>query len=526
MSTTSTSRTITVEINGTTYERDVPASRLLVHFLRDDLDLTGTHVGCDTGSCGACTVQLGGDAVKSCCLLAVQADGASITTVEGLAGDDGELTPLQQSFSEHHALQCGYCTPGMLMSATALLEQNPRPSEHEVKVALQGNICRCTGYWNIVEAVVAAGEGGGRDDRVETEAGTLQKGAAWGRACPGRRTAGSSRARASSSTTSSARAWATSTSCARRTPTRRIDVDRRLGGTRAARRLRDAHRRRGGDPDRSLLPDRGAAGRAREGLRARGRQGALPRRSRSSRSSPRRRELARDAAELVMVDYEPLDAVVDARAALAEGAPVLHEECGGNLSYSGVWEWGDVEAAFAEADHVVTIDELHFDRFNSTPLECDGALVEYNRGTGAVDDVHEQPVPGLRGDHDGPGDARRRSTSCASSRRTSAAASATRSRRTRSSSSAACSRASSSGRSSGRSGAPTSTSRCRTATSAGSRVRRSPSRPTARCSGSARRRSTTQAPTSATSRSAASSGRRSRPGCTSGATSGSSSRRR
>ena len=135
---------------------------LLVHFLRDELDLTGTHVGCDTGSCGACTVHVDGDAVKSCCLLAVQVDGAKVTTIEGLAGDDGELTPLQQAFHEHHGLQCGYCTPGMLMSATALLERNPRPTEEDVKVALQGNICRCTGYWNIVEAVVAAGEGSGR----------------------------------------------------------------------------------------------------------------------------------------------------------------------------------------------------------------------------------------------------------------------------------------------------------------------------------------------------------------------------
>jgi aerobic-type carbon monoxide dehydrogenase small subunit (CoxS/CutS family) len=156
--TPTTSREISVEVNGTTYERDVPASRLLVHFLRDDLDLTGTHIGCDTGSCGACTVQLDGAAVKSCCVLAVQADKASVRTVEGLAEDEGELTALQRSFSTHHGLQCGYCTPGMLMSATALLEQNPHPSEHEVKVALQGNICRCTGYWNIVEAVVAAGQ--------------------------------------------------------------------------------------------------------------------------------------------------------------------------------------------------------------------------------------------------------------------------------------------------------------------------------------------------------------------------------
>jgi aerobic carbon-monoxide dehydrogenase small subunit len=148
---------VTVTVNGTMYEREVPARRLLVHFLRDDLDLTGTHVGCDTGSCGACTVHLDGVAVKSCAVLAVQADGADVTTVEGLGED--ELTPLQQSFADHHALQCGYCTPGMLMSATALLADNPSPTEEEVKVGLQGNICRCTGYWNIVEAVVAAGKG-------------------------------------------------------------------------------------------------------------------------------------------------------------------------------------------------------------------------------------------------------------------------------------------------------------------------------------------------------------------------------
>ena len=150
-------KVVTVSVNGTTYEHEVPARRLLVHLLRDDLGLTGTHIGCDTGSCGACTVHLDGVAVKSCAVLAVQADGGSVTTVEGLG--DEELTPLQQSFSDHHALQCGYCTPGMLMSAAALLEENPSPTEDEVKVALQGNICRCTGYWNIVEAVVAAGKG-------------------------------------------------------------------------------------------------------------------------------------------------------------------------------------------------------------------------------------------------------------------------------------------------------------------------------------------------------------------------------
>lgn len=151
-----TSRTISVSVNGEQIEYDVPARRLLVHFIRDDLGLTGTHIGCDTGNCGACTVHLNGEAVKSCMLLAVQADGTAISTVEGLAAD-GDLTVLQQSFNEHHALQCGYCTPGMLMSATALLARNPSPSEEDVRYALQGNICRCTGYVNIVEAVVAAG---------------------------------------------------------------------------------------------------------------------------------------------------------------------------------------------------------------------------------------------------------------------------------------------------------------------------------------------------------------------------------
>jgi carbon-monoxide dehydrogenase small subunit len=156
MTTPATDLTVSVEVNGEHVEMEVPARRLLVHFLRDDLGLTGTHIGCDTGNCGACTVLHDGVAIKSCMMLAVQADGVKITTVEGLA-PDGELTPLQRSFSEHHALQCGYCTPGMLMSASALLAQTPHPTEDEVRVALQGNICRCTGYVNIVEAVVSVG---------------------------------------------------------------------------------------------------------------------------------------------------------------------------------------------------------------------------------------------------------------------------------------------------------------------------------------------------------------------------------
>ena len=152
---TVTNKRITVTVNGEEIEYDVEARRLLVHFLRDDLDLTGTHVGCDTGNCGACSVIYNGALAKSCMLLAIQADGASIETVEGLS-PDGELNALQQAFSDHHALQCGYCTPGMLMSATALLRSNPSPSEEEIRDAIHGNICRCTGYVNIVEAIKAA----------------------------------------------------------------------------------------------------------------------------------------------------------------------------------------------------------------------------------------------------------------------------------------------------------------------------------------------------------------------------------
>jgi aerobic-type carbon monoxide dehydrogenase small subunit (CoxS/CutS family) len=157
MTAISTEQTISVTINGTTYEREVEARKLLIHFVRDDLDLTGSHIGCDTGNCGACSIIVDGTLVKSCMMLAVQADGATIETVEGLSDGD-ELTKLQSSFREHHALQCGYCTPGMLMSATALLRENANPSDDEIKKALQGNICRCTGYWNIFEAVKAAAE--------------------------------------------------------------------------------------------------------------------------------------------------------------------------------------------------------------------------------------------------------------------------------------------------------------------------------------------------------------------------------
>lgn len=143
---------VTLTVNGTKYERQVEPRRLLVHFLRDDLGLTGTHIGCDTSQCGACTIVLNGHAVKSCTVFAVQANGGDVLTIEGLA-KDGQLHPLQEGFWEEHGLQCGFCTPGMIMSAYDLLQKQPQPSEQEIRHALHGNICRCTGYQHIVKSI-------------------------------------------------------------------------------------------------------------------------------------------------------------------------------------------------------------------------------------------------------------------------------------------------------------------------------------------------------------------------------------
>ena len=146
---------ITVTVNGQLHAGEVEPRRLLVHFLRDTLGLTGTHVGCDTSNCGACTVHLDGDAGKSCTVLTVQADCAEVTTIEGM-GREGDLHPVQEAFWEHHGLQCGYCTPGMIMAGADLIAKNPSPTEEEVREALAGNLCRCTGYHNIVKAVMSA----------------------------------------------------------------------------------------------------------------------------------------------------------------------------------------------------------------------------------------------------------------------------------------------------------------------------------------------------------------------------------
>ena len=146
---------VSVRVNGATYTREVEPRDLLVYFLREELGLTGTHVGCDTSQCGACTVLIDNRPVKSCTMFAVQADGRQLTTIEGLA-TDGKLTPLQEAFWNEHGLQCGFCTPGFIMTATALLESNPRPSEEQIRKGLEGNLCRCTGYTNIVKAVQVA----------------------------------------------------------------------------------------------------------------------------------------------------------------------------------------------------------------------------------------------------------------------------------------------------------------------------------------------------------------------------------
>ena len=146
---------ISITINGQVVNAEVEPRTLLVQFIRDNAGLTGTNIGCDTSSCGACSIHLDGEAAKSCTVLAVQADGGSVTTIEGMASADGTLHPMQQAFMDNHGLQCGYCTPGMVMAATSLLEENPSATEEEIRIGLEGNLCRCTGYHNIVQAVMS-----------------------------------------------------------------------------------------------------------------------------------------------------------------------------------------------------------------------------------------------------------------------------------------------------------------------------------------------------------------------------------
>ena len=147
---------VTMTVNGKAVSKEVSGNTLMTEFLRDELHLTGTHVGCDTSQCGACVIHVDGESVKACSIFAGEAEGASVTTIEGMANADGSLSVIQQAFQDYHGLQCGFCTPGMVMSAATLLKDNPKPTEHEVREYLKGNICRCTGYHNIVKAILAA----------------------------------------------------------------------------------------------------------------------------------------------------------------------------------------------------------------------------------------------------------------------------------------------------------------------------------------------------------------------------------
>ncbi len=442
-----TSRRITVEVNGTSYEREVEARRLLIHLIRDDLDLTGSHIGCDTGNCGACSVLVDGVLVKSCLMLAVQADGCRVQTVEGLA-PDGELTPLQQAFHEHHALQCGYCTPGMLIAATALLAKNPRPSDEEIRKGLQGNICRCTGYWNIIKAVKAASgqevggmsetivapeRDGGRGAGRAAELGRPERPAQGGP--PARPGAGRLRRR-HQAPQHGLRAYVRSPYA--HAVIKSVDVSAALA---VPGRLRDAHRRRGGDADRSVLPALDGARERDQGLRARRRPRPLRRRSgrdrrrRDARARTRRRRAGRGRLRAAAGDHRR---TARPRRGRARHPPRrrLEPRLGGHLRVGELGRRG----RRGRPDR----QDL---RAPLRPLQLDPARMRRRARRvqprhRAVDALHEQPVPGLRRDHDGAGDPHRASTSCASSPRTSAAGSATRSPRTRSSSRCACSRGS------------------------------------------------------------------------------------
>ena len=303
-------------------------------------------------------------------MLAVQADGATITTVEGLA-PDGELTPLQRSFSEHHALQCGYCTPGMLMSATALLAHTPHPTEDEVRVALQGNICRCTGYVNIVEAVVAAG-GASVTARPSTEShDRAAEGVRRAVASRARRTAGSSRARGVF--VDDVKRHGMGYVHFVRSPyahAKIVSID-----VSAALELDGVYGTLTGD-EVAILTDpffemSVAPGNRDQGLRARRRQGAPHGRAGRGGRAPRRESSRATPPSSSRSSTSRCRCSSTARRR-SKDEVVLHDDAGSNVVWSGVFDWGDWEQAKAEADHVVTIEQLHFDRFSSTPLECCG----------------------------------------------------------------------------------------------------------------------------------------------------------
>ena len=367
-------RQITVQVNGEDRQADVEPRLLLAHFLRQTLGLTGTHIGCDTTSCGACTVLLDGMPVKSCTVLAVQADGRNVQTVEGLMSD-GTLHPIQQAFHEEHGLQCGYCTPGMMLTSVALLAENPDPSEEEIRWAISGHICRCTGYQKIVNAVKSTR----RDDAGRELTMASPKFAGSATPSSARRMPASSAARATTSTTSCCRACCTWRSCAARTRTR---VSRRSTrrGCGAAGRGRRRHRRADGRAQPAWMPTLSGdtqAVLATDKVRFQGQEVAAV-----IAEDP---YVAKDALELIEVDYEPLPAVTTPHQALAEGAALIRDEKEGQTdNHVYHWEAGDqgaTEKAFAEADKIVSLDTF-YPRCHPSPLECCGCVADVNPATG------------------------------------------------------------------------------------------------------------------------------------------------
>ena len=368
---------VSVEVNGARYDREVEARLLLVHFLRDELGLTGTHVGCDTSNCGACTCHLDGEAVKSCTVLAVQADGAEVTTIEGLGTPD-DLHPVQEAFWNNHGLQCGYCTPGMIMASADLLKRNPDPSEEEIREALAGNLCRCTGLPQHRQVRTRRGlEGSTRmtvapekfvgqslrrkeDPRLITGPWSTTSTTSRPRARSGarssarpRRTRRSSRSTSrspSSATTSTpsspARTWptsASSTRCPMAWVPPEVEVRNFPHWPLARGEVNHV-----GDPVAVVIG---------EG-----------------------RYAMQDAAEDVFVEYEPLPAVTDIEAALQDGSPLVHEENGTNEVHQWSLGGGDIEAAMAEAD-VICERRIVNHRIAGAPIEPRGVVAE-PRGTG------------------------------------------------------------------------------------------------------------------------------------------------
>ena len=332
---------VSLTVNGVRYTEDVEPRLLLVHLIRDKLGLTGTHVGCDTSNCGACTVHVDGDAVKSCTLLAVQADGAEVTTIEGL-GSEGDLHPMQEAFWEHHGLQCGYCTPGMIMAGADLIAKNPSPSEEEVREALAGNLCRCTGYHNIVKAVLSASEGVPGMSATEQATPTGKwVGQAMRRKEDPRMITGQGRyvddvvvpGMLYAAFVRSPEAHAKIVS---------IDVEGRARGRGRARRLH----RRGRRPRVAPSDGLGAARRrdqvARDLAAGQGHGRSYVGQAVAVVLGSDKYGVV-DAAEQVFVDYEPLPVVVDPEKALEAGSPLVHEDLGTNQTHEWSIGGGDMD---------------------------------------------------------------------------------------------------------------------------------------------------------------------------------------